>query len=201
MSTETLDKPEDKRLFGIDLKIDRYRLINPDKNELLILTEKSFNPVLLFFVVLFAGLGTWSIYMGATSDSRGVNPLLLLFGWLICISPMAIAIFGAWSMFFSKAKSHFTETELIDTNMFGRNKIIPRSAVERVYVTYNSTVNQHGRETNGNYTVDVKVPYPYSKDGKITLISFQSKSFASRENAHRIAHIIAAHWQLILGAP
>jgi hypothetical protein len=206
---QTLDKPEEKRLFGLDLHINRFHIINPDHGELLIREKKSFDLGTFWAALLFGAMAAFFLYLTFTYWQEGVPFSEWILPFLLGFIPLLITVTAVYALVTNKVQCHFTETELIRTNALGRNKIIPRNHVISVFITKQiNTAN--GKESSFNYTVDLRMPTAHYFNGELNLLQIQEKnSIASvigginreamslaQQDALQIARVIAEHWNI-----
>lgn len=208
MTNQPLDKPEEKRIFGLDLHINKFHIINPDTDQLLISEEKKFDLTVFLAAILFTGMGLFFFYLAYNSyfnykEGFGGMILPLLLG----IVPFLLGIFSIRAIFVTKGFWHFYPTDLVMVNSFGRKKIIPKSEVLSIYITKHITT-EYGQPKSISHSIDLKVNYGISKEGSIQLFYLHEKNSVasflgeintkrlaeSHSDAHRLGSLISDHW-------
>lgn len=211
MTNQTLDKPEEKRLFGLDLKINRFHLINPIEGELMILKmptktrawiRHSFFFFLVSLVPIFIAVNMLMV--------SGVGSMMIFFTVVA-----AIFLFMSGSTIYmaksKKANWLFAADKLIYTSSFGSKKVIQRENVISIFITETIGKSKGGTEKYVHYGLMLRVKpkglnfgayYLFvvdEPDSKETIhangINKQNAKIAADE-ALQIAHIIADFWNI-----
>jgi hypothetical protein len=208
MTTEILDKPEEKRLAGIDLKINRYHIINPDNGELMI-TELRSTGISWIFIFIACGLvGAGLCFAGykAYTENDSLSGLVVAsaFGLFFIF----IGCFAIFKQFFSKEISHFTTTELIETGTFGKKRFFARDKVKSVFI-HETKRYENGRYKGSDFAVCLRIP-GYNREDHYVLLNVSNEDTSKNNNplipfkysaesqACAIANTVANHWNIPL---
>jgi hypothetical protein len=205
--TQTLDEPEDKRLFGLDLRVNRFRIINPVPDELLILTDKAKNSKTVWYGLGAIAFGGFFVYF-LLNDLlvRGFewngNHSLYVFFAMFFITPGLVLIYTTYT---KRAQWYFTSELLVKTNDFGIKKRYAKNRIKSVYVC--EVINS----TNGSYTGTdhwISLKFKNGRDTSIMLLDtaagrntflgemLRPGEISTSQEAHIIAKTIADYWQI-----
>jgi hypothetical protein len=119
---DTLDKPSELRLFGLDLKINRFHLINPLEGELMIRKHRTntygwiWQSAVLFVIGLLPLLISYNMY-----TVSGMNSMMIFFA-VIGLILILLSGSNTYMALSKKSSWHFSSDRLIYTNSFGGKK-------------------------------------------------------------------------------
>ncbi|MBL7899201.1 MAG: hypothetical protein JNJ99_11760 [Crocinitomicaceae bacterium] len=203
---DVLDQPEEKRLHGLDMRLNRYHLYNPDKNELFIqelpASGKSWILVVIFFGAMAILFGYLTIHIYIKEDIL----IAFLFPGLLVYFSVLIIVFTILMHYSKRRSRHFTETELIETSFLGRKKIFSRDKISRIYIEATNHYT-NGQYSSTTYTVNVRLNNSKTDFYKLIVLDNQGSApkynFLSSDSntrcqkeAMHICEIIAAHWKI-----
>lgn len=204
-----LDKPEEKRLNGLDLIINHYHIINPDQGELLIREIKKFNLGFLTAAILFGAMAALFVYICADSYEQSGTSTSFLLAAAFATFMLLLASLAVYLLLANNVQCYFTAHEVIATNAFGRKRILPRSAIRSVFITKEIRL-VNNRQEGFNYFVSLRISSQGSSQKDFRLLQIQEKnspasilgglnSAAMRiaeEEALQIATCISEHWRI-----
>lgn len=208
---DTLDKSSGFRLFGLDLKINRFHLINPIDGELMICKLRSntygwiWQSFVLFIIGLVPLLISYNMYTVV-----GVDSMMIFFA---LIGSLLILLSGSNTyMALSKKSSwHFSSNKLIYTNSFGWKKVVKRSDVISVYVSETTGKSRAGIEKYIRYELLLRIKPKGLNFGAYSLFILEepdtkenvflnsintNSAKVAEQDALQIASIIAEYWKI-----
>lgn len=208
---DTLDQPHEKRFSGLDLKINRFHIINPDKGELMIQQLKSKGYSWIWITLVFGGLSGFFLFLTIHYYFEERTMMVFLFPGIFVLPGFALIALSLYDKFSDKAKWHFTELELIVTPQYGRKKIVPRADVKSVYILAKTISYSDGGSTT-HYSVMLRIPNSRYENGAYTLIQIEKDDVAKTNvgninlqsilgpegESRTIAELISGHWKIPL---
>jgi hypothetical protein len=207
----TLAPPNASLGYGLDLKINRFHLVNPHPGELLILKLRSKGiawiwKAMSLFLVGFVPL--WISYdLLTTSGAGSMMIFFAVVGGLFFLAGGGY-IHGA----LSRSKWLFAPDRLVHTSSFGLKKTLLREDVFSVYITETTGKSKGGSKTYIHYGVELRVKparlnfgahtlfYVDEQDSIDSIMSVVNRktTAAAKEDALKIATVIAEHWNIPL---
>jgi len=209
--SHVLDKPEERRLFGLDLTINRYHLITPIEGELLILKLRSKTRAWIWqaFVLFAVGLIPFLIALNMLTVA-GVSSMMIFFA-VVAFLFFLMSGSTVYMALSKKSSWLFASDKLIYTNSFGSRKVIRRENVISIFVTETVGKSKGGSEKYVRYELMLRVKPKFLNFGAYNLFIVDepdtretiflsginpASAKVAEEDALQIAHVIAEHWNI-----